>query len=130
MVHYDFEQDNVFYDEAAGVCNVIDFDDAMYHWYVMDIEQSLDSIREDMESVKYERSSETFINGYKSEYVISDEMLFLRPVFRRFANLYSYARIIRSSSEKWDNEPNWLVDLRLKLDFSLKSKFENFGKPL
>ncbi|MEW9697575.1 phosphotransferase enzyme family protein [Paenibacillus sp. SI8] len=32
LIHYDFECDNVFYDEATESCNVIDFDDAMYHW--------------------------------------------------------------------------------------------------
>ena len=46
LIHYDFEYDNVFYDEASGSCNVIDFDDAMYHWYAMDIEQALDSLHD------------------------------------------------------------------------------------
>ena len=130
LVHYDFEFDNVFYDESTNTCNVIDFDDAMYHWYVMDIEQSLDSLKEEIESSKYEHAKEVFINAYRSEYPVTDEMLGLQPIFRRFANLYSYTRILRSSAETWDNEPEWLVGLRVKLNYSMKNKALNFGTVL
>ena len=130
LVHYDFELDNVFYDEATGVCNIIDFDDAMYHWYVMDIEQALDSIKEDIEPMRYAGGRECFLDGYKSEYSIADEMLSLQPVFRRFANLYSYTRVLRASAEKWSNEPKWLADLRVKLDNSMKRKVAYFGGTL
>ena len=127
LVHYDFELDNVFYDEITGTCNVIDFDDAMYHWYVMDIEQSLDSIKQELEPVKNEIAKKSFINGYRNEFAVTDEMLSITPVFRRFANLYGYTRILRASDEKWDNEPNWLADLRMKLDNLIKVRSENFG---
>lgn len=130
LIHYDYELDNVFYDKATGVCNVIDFDDAMFHWYVMDIEQSLDSIKENIEPKRYEQSSELFLKGYKNEYSIDDEMLSLRPVFRRFANLYGYTRVARAAAEKWDNEPKWLVDLRVNLDNLMKSRHANFGSEL
>jgi len=130
LVHYDFELDNVFYDEATGICNVIDFDDAMYHWYVMDIEQTLDSIKEAMGPTRYAWGRECFLNGYKNEYPIDDEMLSLLPAFRRFADLYSYTRILRASAEKWSNEPKWLADLRVKLDISMKRKLANFGNVL
>lgn len=130
LVHYDFEFDNVFYDEDTHTCNVIDFDDAMYHWYVMDIEQSLDSIEDEIESSRYEHVKEIFLNGYKSEYTVTDEMLLMQPIFRRFANLYNYARILRSTAEIWDNEPEWLVDLRVKLNNSMKNKSANFGNVL
>lgn len=49
LIHYDFEPDNVFYDEGSQSCYAIDFDDSMYHWYAMDVEQSLDSLREEIE---------------------------------------------------------------------------------
>lgn len=45
LTHYDFELDNVFYDEGTDTISAIDFDDAMYHWYAADIEQALDSLR-------------------------------------------------------------------------------------
>lgn len=130
LVHYDFELDNVFYDEVTHTCNVIDFDDAMYHWYAMDIEQSLDSIKEEVEPSRYEHDKELFLNGYRSEYSVTEEMLSLLPAFRRFANLYNYARVLRSSAEAWDNEPEWLIDLRVKLNNSMKRKSVNFGSIL
>lgn len=130
LVHYDFEFDNVFYDETTQTCNVIDFDDAMYHWYVMDIEQSLDSIKEEIEPSRYEHAKELFLNGYRGEYPITEEMLSLMPLFRRFANLYNYARVLRSSVDTWDNEPEWLVNLRVKLSNSMKSKSVKFGAML
>ncbi|WP_374020403.1 hypothetical protein ABU162_12735 [Paenibacillus thiaminolyticus] len=36
----------MFYDETSHSCHVIDFDDAMYHWYAMDIEQALASLQD------------------------------------------------------------------------------------
>ena len=130
LVHYDFELDNVFYDEATSLCNVIDFDDAMYHWYVMDIEQTLDSIKEAITPTRHKRGRECFLDGYKSEYPIDDELLHLLPLFRRFAGLYSYTRILRASAEKWNNEPEWLVELRGMLDNLMEDKLANFGSAL
>lgn len=130
LVHYDFELDNVFYDKVTATCSVIDFDDAMYHWYVMDIEQTLDSLKEELEPQKYEQAKKCFIEGYRSEYKVTDEMLSLLKVFRRFANLYGYTRILRSAEEVWDNEPEWLVDLRVKLYNAVKRKAVNFGSEL
>lgn len=44
MLKLNYLFNNVFYDEETGSCNMIDFDDSMYHWYAMDIEQALDSL--------------------------------------------------------------------------------------
>lgn len=130
LIHYDFESDNVFYNEITETYNPIDFDDAMYHWYALDIEQSLDSIKEDMPEHQVESSVNEFINGYRSEYAISDEMLKLLPIFRRYANLYGYVRILRSVEEKWNTEPDWMVNLRIKLDNLLTSRKYTFSKPI
>lgn len=130
LVHYDFELDNVFYDETSNICSVIDFDDAMYHWYAIDIEQALESIKDEIEPQKYEGAKECFLKGYQREYIITDDMISLLPIFRRFANLYGYTRILRSSSEKWNNEPVWLINLRIKLDNLLKERSINFGNKL
>lgn len=129
LVHYDFETDNVFYDEATKHYNVIDFDDSMYHWYAMDIEQSLDTITEDMTEEQAEHAVNEYIKGYRSEHDISDDMLNLLPVFRRYADLYAYVRITRSIKEKWDNEPEWMVNLRVKLENALNMEKTNFKRP-
>ncbi|WP_346939959.1 phosphotransferase [uncultured Clostridium sp.] len=130
LIHYDFEPDNVFYNEITKTYNPIDFDDAMYHWYALDIEQSLDSIKEDMPEEQVEPSINEFIKGYRIEYDISDEMLKLLPIFRRYVNLYGYVRILRSVEEKWDNEPDWMINLRIKLKNLLDSRKDTFTMPI
>jgi Ser/Thr protein kinase RdoA (MazF antagonist) len=127
LIHYDFEYDNVFYDEVTNSCNVIDFDDAMYHWYVMDIEQVLDSLQDYIPSENFNYKKQIFMDGYLSEFDISDEMLLILPICRRFANLYGYVRILRSMADEWDHEPDWLVNLRERLANGLKNRALNFG---
>ena len=130
LIHYDFETDNVFYDEVAKTYNTIDFDDAMYHWYALDIVQSLDNLKEDMPEEQVEPSVKEFIKGYRSEYDISDEMLKLLPLFRRYANLYGYVRILHSVEEKWNNEPGWMINLRIKLENLLNKGKDTFTIPI
>lgn len=130
LIHYDFEPDNVFYNEITESYNPIDFDDAMYHWYAMDIGQSIDSIQEDIPEEQVESSKNEFIKGYRSEYAISDEMLKLLPVFRRYANLYGYVRILRSVEEKWNNEPDWMINLRINLEDLLNRRKGSFAMPI
>jgi Ser/Thr protein kinase RdoA (MazF antagonist) len=38
--------DNIFYDISTDTPNIIDFDDSMYHWYAMDIEQADDEFKD------------------------------------------------------------------------------------
>jgi Ser/Thr protein kinase RdoA (MazF antagonist) len=130
LIHYDFEPDNVFYNEITKNYNSIDFDDAMYHWYALDIEQSLDSIKENIPEEQVEPSINEFIRGYRLEFAISDEMLKLLPIFRRYINLYMYVRILRSMEEKWDNEPDWMIDLRIKLKNLLDRRKDTFTMPI
>jgi Ser/Thr protein kinase RdoA (MazF antagonist) len=130
LIHYDFEPDNVFYNEITKTYNPIDFDDAMYHWYALDIEQSLDIIKENIPEEQVESSVNEFIKGYRLDYAISDEMLKLLPIFRRYVNLYGYVRILRSVEEKWDNEPDWMIDLRIKLENLLNKRKDTFTMPI
>lgn len=127
LVHYDFECDNVFFDKASKTCNVIDFDDAMYHWYVMDITQALESLKEYIPNDKYQDKKQCFIDGYNTEYNISDDMMSIMPIFRRFANLYGYTRVLRSIDDKWDNEPQWMEKLRIDLSQTNESDSSFFG---
>lgn len=122
LIHYDFEFDNVFFDETTNSYSPIDFDDAMYHWYALDIEISIVNITEDMPEEQVESAVNQFIKGYRSEYSISDDMLKLLPVFGRYDNLYSYVRLLSSINEKWNNEPQWMIDLRTRLENELNRK--------
>ncbi|WP_102275601.1 phosphotransferase enzyme family protein [Cytobacillus massiliigabonensis] len=127
LIHYDFEYDNVFYDEKSQSCNIIDFDDAMYHWYVMDIVQALDSLQDCIPADIFQQKQQCFMDGYRTEYELSDDMLSLLPACRRFANLYGYIRVLRSVEEKWENEPEWLVSLREDLKQGMKNESSYFG---
>lgn len=130
LVHYDFETDNVFYDEITNTYNPIDFDDTVYHWYAMDIEQTLDSLKENISEEQLEASINHFIDGYRSEYNLSLDMLTLLPLFRRYGDLYGYVRLLYSIEEKWNNEPEWMVKLRGRLENLVNRRKGNFGKPI
>ncbi len=121
LIHYDFEPDNVFYDDKTMSCAVIDFDDGMYHWYVLDIEQVFDSLKEELDVSILQIAKEEFIKGYKTEHLYSKEMVNSHPLMRRFINLYSYARLIRCVAVSVSKEPNWLLELRKKLNNKIHS---------
>ncbi|RXZ80984.1 hypothetical protein EBB07_16225 [Paenibacillaceae bacterium] len=127
LIHYDFEYDNVFYDEATHSCNVIDFDDAMYHWYAMDIEQALDSLKNAIPIEVFNEKKQCFLDGYLTEYTIPEDFSTIMPACRRFANLYGYVRCLRSMKETWANEPEWLINLREKLTESMAEESVCFG---
>ncbi|HMD82583.1 MAG TPA: phosphotransferase, partial [Anaerolineales bacterium] len=128
LVHYDFELDNVFFDQQSKSCSVIDFDDAMYHWYLMDIEQALDSLKGEVAESEFEQKKMHFLEGYKTHFAIDPKLFESRLLFRRFANLYGYTRILRAIQERWENEPDWLIQLRVKLNMALRNRSVHFGK--
>jgi Ser/Thr protein kinase RdoA (MazF antagonist) len=130
LIHYDFEFDNVFYDEETNSIIPIDFDDSMYHWYAMDVEQAIDSIRNEVPSERAEGIIKQFLDGYRSEYKISDAVVSMFPVFRRFADLYGYVRVLRSVQEKWNNEPEWLEKLRIRLSNKMNKRKGMFGRQI
>ncbi|WP_245585967.1 phosphotransferase enzyme family protein [Paenibacillus pinihumi] len=127
LIHYDFEYDNVFYDEATRSCHVIDFDDAMYHWYALDIANALDSLQDLIDPQAYADKKQLFMEGYAAEYPLADEHADIMPACRRFASLYGYARTLHSTAEQWLHEPEWMVHLRARLAESMRKKSGPFG---
>lgn len=115
LVHYDFEPDNVFYDAAAGCCRVIDFDDSMYHWYALDIEQVFDALGDCFTGEELEAAKALFMDGYRFEHPFTQEAEKLLPLMRRFINLYTYARLTRSVAGGFADGPEWLLKLQAKL---------------
>lgn len=122
LIHYDFELDNVFFDPEKGTCSVIDFDDGMYHWYALDVEQALDSLTERLSGEPLKEAEAEFIRGYRTEHCYTEEMEASRPLMRRFIDLYGYARLIRCVAGKFSDEPEWLTELRKKLDYAIAEK--------
>lgn len=115
LIHYDFELDNIFFNEQLNKFNVIDFDSSMYHWYVMDIVCALGDLDE-LESSKAEMGLQYFLKGYCSIRDIKDEDIKLLPKFKRFSNLVSFTRLLRSLKDSdFSKEPDWLKELRPRL---------------
>lgn len=125
LVHYDFEPDNVFYSEKDG-CSVIDFDDGMYHWYSLDIAQVFEALADEIEGEKLENAKRDFIFGYTSEHALTAEMKAQFPIMNRFINLFGYARIIRCLSDRFEEEPEWLSELRIHLGKVVELKESKF----
>lgn len=102
-VHYDFEPDNVFYDEATDSCHVIDFEDGMMHFYALDIEQALAELPEEEHA--------DFIEGYQTQFPYTEQTASLRPLMRRFCDLYAYTRLLRCLAEPPKEQPDWMQEL-------------------
>ncbi|GAA3400378.1 GNAT family N-acetyltransferase [Paenibacillus hodogayensis] len=115
MIHYDFEADNMFYESEEARYYAIDFDDAMIHWYAMDIVSAIRDLEEQgNESAR--RKIERFLAGYRSVKSLDERYVRLFPLFQRFADLYTLARLLRSL-EKLDiyGLPEWALTLKNKL---------------
>lgn len=116
LLHYDFEPDNVFWDEETKSCSVIDFDDAMYGWFSIDVEQALDALTE----VTDENGCTAFMEGYRSIFPFTSEMEAQRPLMRTFINLRSYARLLHCLNDAVADMPPWMPGLIEKLTFAKK----------
>ena len=120
LVHYDFEPDNVFWVENNRCCTAIDFEDGMYHFFLVDLEQALDALKENIKANRRSAAESAFLRGYQSVKTLESDYAKKLELMRRFCNLYSYARLIRSVAEKYPNEPDWMVSLREKLDCKIE----------
>lgn len=121
LVHYDFEPDNVLYDEASGECHAIDFEDGMYHFYLMDIEQVLDALENELEGDTLSCARRNFLKGYQSQKDMPSDYEKYLSIMAGFRNLYSYARLINCIAEEVENAPEWMKNLRRKLQERLKA---------
>lgn len=131
LVHYDFECDNVLYDAVTGRCSAIDFDDAMLHWYAMDIEAALFSLTREVATPSAAPALEAaFLAGYAEIRPLPDNLAALRPLCRRFADLYRYTRVRRSLAEPTPDAPDWMVSLRHRLEARLPEFSARFGQKL
>lgn len=115
LIHYDFETDNMFYDEEESRYCAIDFDDAMIHWYAMDIVSALADLTEQGED-DAKRKIEHFLTGYRSIKPLDERWVHLFPLFQRFSDLYTFARLLRSVEDMdVHRSPEWAIRLKDKL---------------
>lgn len=128
LIHYDFETDNVFYDQATGTFHAIDFDDAVYHWFMMDVTASLMSYADDAPPDKFELATSLFLAGYRTEQELSDFWVERMNGFRRYQNLYGYVRILYAAAAPVQNQPEWMEKLRRRLQTLRERRSADFGK--
>lgn len=116
LIHYDFETDNVFYMKEESRFSAIDFDDSMYHWFMMDITSTLSDLIEQNDS-ESKRNIQHFISGYTSVKHLDNGSLEMMPRFQRFADLYTFARLLRCMENIDDlpHLPEWVNPLKQKL---------------
>lgn len=126
LIHGDYELDNVFYDKNNKQYSIIDFGSCIKSFYAMDIEISLNNLKEELPQNDFEKIKALFIKGYNEEYIISDEEIKLFSEFRRFENLRKYIELNISLEETWDNEPMWILELRENLNKYIKELENNF----
>lgn len=130
LIHYDFETDNVFHDPVTGAYHAIDFDDAVYHWLMMDVTVSLMSYADETSAEELGRAMPAFVAGYRTEHRLDDIWLERMPGFRRYLRLYGYLRILYAAHEPVADQPDWMERLRGRLDALLKRRSADFGKPI
>lgn len=116
LIHYDFQLDNIFFEENKNHSfNVIDFDDAMYHWYALDIVTALDDFIND-DNPHSKLLIQSFLNGYRSKTVLENDIVAQFPQYQRYANLYKFSKLLRSLDYEEINEtPPWFDELKVKL---------------
>lgn len=115
LIHYDFEPDNVFFNERTQQISVIDFDDSIYHFFALDIEQALDSLSELIPEETLPHTRATFLSAYQSEHPLPQELDALLPLMRRFIDLRTLARLHHCLDSTPAAQPEWLTSLRRHL---------------
>lgn len=115
LIHFDFQTDNIFYSEAEERYCAIDFDDAMTHWFFLDIAAAVSDLKE-LPGEVAERGMGLFLQGYRSVKPLDEAYIERMPLFRKFADLYMLARLLRSVENlEPSGSPEWAIALKDKL---------------
>ncbi len=127
MIHYDFEQDNIVWQDNH--ISVLDFDDCARYWYAADVACALRDVYDDTISRVdlHHPSLCAFVRGYRTVKLLPDEELRYLPVYYRLQQLYTFARVTRSIAGTLSpTAPTWAHDLRAKLAGHLAARREDF----
>ncbi|MFS0557093.1 phosphotransferase enzyme family protein [Brevibacillus sp. 179-C9.3 HS] len=126
IIHYDFELDNLCWDN--GLASVLDFDDCVNHWYLADIAYALRQFSEyavDLENADIQ----AFLKGYSEAYPLDMNDLPQLNGFLRMHNLVMFAKLLRTVDIPENPDyPEWLTDLRTDLLGYLEEYREAFEK--
>lgn len=116
LIHYDFEPDNVLWDPDSAQFGVIDLDDAIRCWYALDVARAIDAMDDVVDEEMKEQAVAAFLEGYRGKRAFPEEQLALLPLMRRLVALQEYTTILHVLSETAEEEPEWLTQIRQKLN--------------
>ncbi|MFD2043437.1 phosphotransferase enzyme family protein [Ornithinibacillus salinisoli] len=124
IIHYDFELDNVMFEN--NTLGVLDFDDCSNYWYVADIVYALRGI----EHFNVNNSViKIFIEGYESETMLDRSILNEASGFVRMHHVVSLAKLTRAVDVAASTtHPEWLTHLHKKLSERIKFYRDSIGK--
>lgn len=103
LIHYDFDLDNIFYDQDKKQFQVIDFDDAFCGYYMHDVMIALKSLDQKLH--------QSFLEGYHQVYKHETYDPSKLVLLERFDKLYQYIRLNRALSDIPENKPDWMEAL-------------------
>jgi Ser/Thr protein kinase RdoA (MazF antagonist) len=116
LIHFDFELDNIIWQESMPC--IIDFDDCAYYWYEADIAFALRDLYDDRAS-NVDLTDDrlvAFIAGYRTQRELTTAALENLPLFVRLHNLIMCAKLYRALGDgPLRPEPDWTSALRKKL---------------
>ena len=115
LIHYDFEPDNVLYDEENDSFGVIDPDDSIRCWYALDVVRAIDAMGDVVEEDVVEEAVSAFLDGYRSKRTLTRAQMDIMPLMRKLVALQEYATILHVLHEELPDEPDWMLDIRKKL---------------
>lgn len=114
-IHYDFEWDNVLLNAKSGEMNVLDFDDAMDHYYALDVERCFNVLHEEMEG-DFDRWEQAFLTGYKKHFQWGEAEQKALPALKAFASAYGLARLLLAVEDSPKVSPlTWYVPMRSRI---------------
>jgi len=118
IIHYDFEADNVLYDDETDTWGVIDFDDAVRCWYALDVTRAIDAIGDVVEG-DTTGAAAAFLAGYRSVRLFTAEQEATIPLMRGVVRLQAYGTILHVLADPPAEEPDWLTEVKQKLTGTL-----------
>lgn len=129
LIHYDFEPDNVLFDEKTGSIGVIDFDDSLRCWYALDVVRAIDAMDDVVCEEQTREAVQAFIIGYRSVRDFSGSQADSMMLMRRLVSLQEYATILNVLSEPPMEKPDRMLQIEEKLNNKLKAIEASVVKP-
>ncbi len=124
LIHFDFELDNLFWQE--GRIGMLDFDSCAHYWYAADIAFALRDLFDGGASVD-NSSFRDFMAGYSLRHRL-DETLSAVPLFSRLARLLSYTSLARALDLPPNMDyPDWLQGLTRKMQNKMEAYEASLG---